>query len=96
MPYLNVKRCCALTLACALVTLMGCGAGRVVYKDRLVEVPVAVSEPIDRELTKDCEPRSELPYGKVLFVEDALRRLAAVEEALAQCRAQLREIRTIK
>lgn len=80
----------------ALISLQACGHAPVVYKDRVVEIPVAVRAPLDARLTADCEPAAHVPAEGSVTVADALARLAAVEEALIQCRAQLGEIRKIK
>jgi len=84
------------TFGSALVTLAGCSSAPIVYKDRLIEVPVPVREQLDARLTQDCAPSYKPPRTGTLPVSAALDRLAAVEEALAKCRAQLQEIRTIK
>lgn len=79
--------------ACALLTLTACESGQVVYRDRLVEVPVPVQAPLDPRLTADCPPDTELPLTGPLPLADALQRAEAVEDALADCRARLEEIR---
>lgn len=76
--------------------LTACGTAPIVYRDRLVEVPVAVRAPLDARLTADCPPQEPLPQSGPLPVAKALERLAAVEEALIQCRTQLDEIRKIQ
>ncbi len=83
-------------MLCALAILTACAPAPVVYRDRLVEVPVAVRAPLDAALTADCVPKADVPAEGAVTVDDALDRLAAVEEALIQCRAQLGEIRKIK
>lgn len=79
---------------CALLALPGCATERVVYRDRVVEVPLPVPAKLDPMLTADCAPETVLPPSGSLPVSDALDRLAAVEDALALCRKQLAEIRS--
>jgi hypothetical protein len=52
-----------------------------------------VVKKIDDRLTADCEPRTSVPFDGSLTVDDAQKRLAAVEDALALCRNQVAEIR---
>jgi len=92
----TVKPFSALILASALAMLTGCASAPVLYQDRTIEVPVPVRTPIDPRLTLDCEPRFDVSSTGPLPVETVLRRLAAVEEALAVCRGQLTELRSIK
>lgn len=95
MHYLRVRLFCGLTLLlCALVALSGCGSVR--YVDRVTEVSTPVRVPVDSRLTIDCEPGYQPPQSGPITLGDALARLASVEEALAQCRAQLDEIRNLK
>jgi hypothetical protein len=61
-----------------------------------VRVPVPVREPLDPRLTADCPPRARIPAEGPVIVDDALKRLAAVEEALIQCRSQLEQLRGIQ
>ena len=75
--------------------LSACGQ-RVVYRDREVQVPVPVRAPLDARLTADCVPDVEVPPSGSLPIADVLRRLDAVEMALGQCRAQVRELRSVK
>ena len=81
-------------LACALLTLNACGTPpRIV--DREVMVPVPVRAPLDPRLTADCPPDAEVPLTGPLPVTEALRRLDAVEAALAACRARLEQLRNL-
>lgn len=83
-----------ISLLCALLALTACGSERVVYRDRVVEVPQPVPAKLDPALTADCPPRGELPATGRLPVGSVLDRTAAVEDALALCREQLKEIRS--
>jgi len=74
--------------------LTACGAAPPVFTDRTVEIPVAVVKPLPERLTADCKPAVDVPATGPLPVSLAFSRLAAVEDALAACRAQLAEIRT--
>lgn len=65
------------------------------FKDRVIKIPVPVRAELDPRLTADCPPRFDVPTSGRLTVLSALDRLAAVEEALAQCRNQLSEIRDL-
>ena len=97
MPYQTVAPSWKLTwLLSALLTLSGCGAQRVVYRDREVIKTVPVRAPLDARLTADCVPDAEVPPSGPLPVGEGLRRLDAVESALADCRARLGELRSIK
>ncbi len=69
--------------------LSGCGPLRT------IEVPVPVRVPVDARLTVDCVPRYNVPAAGQLPVQAAMDRLAAVEDALAQCRAQLEALRGV-
>lgn len=88
MRYPTVPRCCAwISLLSALLSLAGCAnEPRVVYRDRTIEVPVAVVEKTDPRLTADCAPRTDLPPDGPLTIRAMKERLAAVEDALAICR----------
>lgn len=66
------------------------------YQDRPVPVPVPVVQKVDERLTRDCEPKTDVPYAGALTVGDVLARLAATEDALAICRNQVAEIRGAK
>lgn len=81
----------------ALLLLQGCESGPdTVYLDRPVEIPVPFVQVIDQRLTIDCEPRTDIPQSGKLTVRQAKDRLAAVEDALAFCRAQIAEIRAVR
>lgn len=98
MRNLTAPRCWRSTLAaCALLSLTACASAppQVVFKDRVVEVPVPVVQPIPGRLTEDCVPATNVGAGPVT-VGAALDRLAAVEDALAACRGRLAEIRSVK
>src|SRR5690606_30746304 len=70
------KLCSVAILVFALGTLLGCATEPpVVYKDRVVEVPLPVRTPIDPRLTVDCEPRYDPPMSGPLPVDAALERL---------------------
>lgn len=91
------KSFCMLISLLALVMLTGCAnEPTVVYKDRLVEVPLPVRTPLDSRLVADCEPRYDPPQTGPLPVDSALQRLAAVEDALEMCRQQLEALRQLK
>ena len=76
--------------------LTACASGpRVVYQDRLIEVPVPVRAPLDAALTADCPPATDIAPAGPLPVADALRRLAAVEDALLECRLRLLTLRNL-
>lgn len=80
----------------ATTFLAGCASQpTILYKDRIVEVPLPVRAPIDPRLVTDCEPRYDLPPSGSLLVGDALKRLAAVEEALTLCRSRLEQLRKL-
>lgn len=97
MKFLPAKSFFRLICLCALVTLQACASEpRVLYKDRVVEVPLPVRTPIDPRLVADCEPRSDPPQTGPLPVRAALDRLAAVEDALEVCRLQLEALRKLK
>jgi hypothetical protein len=68
----------------------------VVYRDRPIEVPVPVLRPLPESLTRDCAPRTQIPYAGAVTVEDALERLAATEDALALCWGQITAIRAMQ
>ena len=55
-------------------------------------MPVPVVAPLPADLVADCPPAVGVPAGPVT-VGAALSRLAAVEDALAECRGALAEIR---
>lgn len=95
MNSLDAQVCWRLTLLlCALLVLSACGnAPQVVYRDRAVEVPVPVVQPLDPRLTADCPARTDVPQTGPLTVRQALDRLAAVEDALATCRNQVAVMR---
>lgn len=96
MPCLTVKPCWRPTLLlCVPLMLLGCAAPQVVYRDRKTLVPVPVRAPLDPRLTADCPPDAEVPPSGPLPVADALRRLDAVEGALAACRGRLQQLRTL-
>lgn len=80
---------------CALLMLGACGT-QPVYRDRTVEVPVPVRAPLDPRLTADCPPDAEVASEGPLPVSAALRRLDAVEAALAKCRGQLEQLRGVE
>lgn len=67
-----------------------------VYRDRPVEIPVPTLKPLPESLTRDCMPRTQVPYSGALTVGDALERLAAVEDALALCWGQIAAIRMMQ
>lgn len=97
MKFPLAKLCSVAILVFALGTLLGCATEPpVVYKDRVVEVPLPVRTPIDPRLTVDCEPRYDPPMSGPLPVDAALERLAAVEDALEMCRMQLEALRNLK
>lgn len=74
--------------------LSGCAAhGKVVYRDRTIEVPVPVIQPVPAELLRGCQPRTSVPARGVLTVGDVFERLDAVEVALAMCANQIEIIR---
>lgn len=80
--------------ACVLPLLQACETvPEVVYRDRPVEVPVPVVQKFPDRLTRDCPPDFQIPISGPLTVDDAQKRLASVEFALATCRMQLWEIR---
>ena len=54
-----------------------------------------VVQQLPARLTEDCAPATGVSEGPVT-VGAALDRLAAVEDALAACRARLAEIRSVK
>lgn len=91
------RRCSRWTLpALALLTLSACAhEPETVFRDQLVEVPVPVVQRLPERLTRDCEPRTGVPFAGALTVADVLERLAAVEDALAVCRAQAGELRAV-
>lgn len=93
----HVKSFFTLISLLALATLTGCASEPpVVYRDRLVEVPLPVRAKIDPQLVADCEPRYDPPQAGPLPVDSALQRLAAVEDALEMCRQQLEALRQVK
>lgn len=96
MLFQNVKSSSLPTLLCVLATLAGCGSAPPVFRDRVIKIPVPVRAELDPRLTADCEPRSDVPSSGPLPISAVLDRLASVEEALAQCRNQLSEIRGLK
>jgi hypothetical protein len=97
MNFPHAKSFFKLICLCALVTLQACASEpRVLYKDRVVEVPLPVRTPLDPRLTVDCEPRNDPPMTGALPVSAVLDRLAAVEDALEVCRLQLEALRNLK
>ena len=64
--------------------------------ERAVEIPVPVLKPLPERLTRDCTPRTEVPYNGALTVADVLERLAAVEDALAGCWGRITTIREMQ
>lgn len=97
MTFPHAKSFSTLISLLALATLAGCASEPVVvYKDRLVEVPLPVRTPPDPRLVADCEPRYDPPQTGPLPVASALERLAAVEDALEMCRQQLEALRQLK
>lgn len=64
-----------------------------VYKDRVVEVPTPVVQPVDPRLLGDCAPVISLPGTGALTINDLLERLGAVEFALDLCRNDKAELR---
>lgn len=79
---------------CALTLLAGCsGQPQVVFKDRLISVPVPVQAEIDSILTADCAPTYEIGLTEKVTVDASLRRLESVEDALYLCRLQLEKLR---
>lgn len=97
MLYQNARVCLLWTLlGLVLATLSGCASGpRVIYKDRLIQVPTPVIQPLDPRLTEDCTPASSVPMSGALTVRDILDRLEAVEYALARCNNDKAEIRKV-
>lgn len=81
--------------ACALLTLQGCASERIVYRDRLVEVPIPVRAPVEPALTADTPPAFDVPADGPLPFSVVLRRLSAVEDALLTCRSRLQAIREL-
>lgn len=73
--------------------LVACASERIVYRDRTVEVPVPVIQPVPAELLKPCAPRTDVPYAGSLTIAQVLDRHAAVEDALAMCWNQIELIR---
>lgn len=85
-----------LSSALATSLLSGCAAPPVIYKDRLVRIPVPESVPLNAELTMDCPPEETLPPSGPMTVSDIVLRLGAVEDALLVCREELSQIRAIQ
>lgn len=78
--------------ACAIVALLAGCATPPVYITRTVQVPVNVPgpmQPVPPELSKDCAPAALTGS----HVGEVLERLQAVEDALADCRARMGQIR---
>ena len=67
-----------------------------IYKDRLVQVPVPDPVPLGTELTQDCPPAATVPLSGPLTIGQIVMRLGAVEDALLVCREQLSQIRAIQ
>lgn len=95
-----VPRCWLLTWqlpVLPMLMLYGCASEpQVVFRDRPVEVPVAVVKPLPERLTRDCAPKTQVPYNGALTVADLLERLAAVEDSNALCWGQITEIRAMQ
>lgn len=53
-----------------------------------------VVEPLPASLVADCPPSAGVPAGPIK-VGDVLDRLAAVEDALAECRSAMAEVRRL-
>ena len=70
-------------------------APRVVYRDRIVEVPTPVRAPLPAALTADCAPGADVGAAGPLPLAAVLRRLTAVEEALWECRIRLKALRDL-
>lgn len=81
----------------ALLSLLACASvpPEPVYRDRPVQVPVPVVQKLDERLTRDCVPRTSVPFAGALLVGDLVERLAAVEDALAICRNDKAELRGV-
>ena len=76
----------------AVILPTGCATPpKVIDRPRVVEIKVPVIQPVDPELTKDCEPQFQ--YGEQILVSDLISRLVAVEACRAQLSDQLAKIR---
>lgn len=95
MHCLTAKNCClSILLLCVLELLLGCApVPSIVYKDRLIEVPVPGKVEIDQRLLADCDPVTSVPMSGSLPLEDVIERLSAVELALDLCRNDKAELR---
>ena len=86
-------------LGCFALTpwlVSGCAAPQVVYRDRLVRIPVPDPLPLDPALSADCPPSVTLPLSGPVTVGDMIARLGSVEDALLTCREELAQIRAVQ
>ena len=75
--------------------LAHCASAPLVTTDRPVDVPTPTLRPISAELSKDCPPSTTVTANGPLLEKSIHERLAAVEEALSDCRRRLRLIREL-